>query len=149
MSDYDEISRCNRCGFCQSVCPTYLATRDETQVARGRIYLTRMLLEGRYDFTKDADVSEKVNDCLLCKACVVNCPATVRTDDIMLAARHDFLEHRGLSLFHRLVYRGVLSHRERLDRASTLMRLYERTGARNLLYGKVVGRALDRLAYYD
>ncbi|MDR2456067.1 MAG: (Fe-S)-binding protein [Deltaproteobacteria bacterium] len=149
MSDYDEINRCNRCGFCQSVCPTYLATRDEVQVARGRIYLTRMLIEGRYDFTKDEDVSEKVNDCLLCKACVVNCPATVRTDDIMLAARRDFLEATGLSLFHRLVYRGVLSHRERLDRTSFLMRMYERSGARNLLYGKTLRKALDKLAYYD
>ena len=149
MSDYDEISRCNRCGFCQSVCPTYLATRDETQVARGRIYLTRMLLEGRYDFRSDADVSEKVNDCLLCKACVVNCPATVRTDDIMLAARRDFLEAQGLGLFHRLVYRGMLSHRERLDRTAVLMRLYERTGARNLIYGKTLRRAFDKLAYYD
>ncbi|MDR2442543.1 MAG: (Fe-S)-binding protein [Deltaproteobacteria bacterium] len=149
MNDYNEISRCNRCGFCQSVCPTYLATRDETQVARGRIFLTRMLLEGRYDFTKDEDVLEKVNDCLLCQACVVNCPATVRTDDIMLAARRDFMEARGLSLFQKLVYRGVLSHRERLDRTSFLMRLYEKSGARNILYGKTLRRALDRLVYFD
>ena len=149
MSDYDEINRCNRCGFCQSVCPTYQATRDETQLARGRIYLARMLIEGRYDFTKDEGVSEKVNDCLLCKACVVNCPAAVRTDDIMLAARRDFLEAKGLSLFHKLVYRGVLSHRERLDRTSFLMRLYEKSGARSVLYGKTLRQALDKLVYFD
>jgi glycolate oxidase iron-sulfur subunit len=29
------------------------------------------------------------------------------------------------------------------------MRIYERTGARNALYGKILGRVLDRLAYYD
>ncbi|MDR1310156.1 MAG: (Fe-S)-binding protein, partial [Deltaproteobacteria bacterium] len=149
MPGYDEISRCNRCGFCQSVCPTYLHSRDETQVARGRIYLTRLLLEGKYDFTLDSEVSGKVDDCLLCGACTVNCPASVKTDEIMVSARRDFAANRGLTLFQKLVYRGLLSHNERLELASLLMRIYERTGARNVLYGKILGRALDRLAYYD
>ncbi|MDR1486847.1 MAG: 4Fe-4S dicluster domain-containing protein, partial [Deltaproteobacteria bacterium] len=138
MSYYQEINRCNRCGFCQSVCPTYLETHDEAQLARGRIYLMRMLLEGRFDFTKDQDVSEKVDDCLLCRACVCNCPSTVRTDAVMMTARHDFVEARGISLFQKLVYRGVLSHRERLDRTSFLMRMYEKSGVRNLLHQKTL-----------
>ena len=148
-SDYSEISRCNRCGFCQSVCPTYAQSLDETQVARGRIHLVRLLNEGRYDWRGDRGISEKVGDCLLCRACVVNCPSSVATDEIMRNARRDFLSAKGLPLFHRLVYRGALSHRERLDRASILMRLYEKSGARNVLYGQTLRRALDRLVYFD
>ncbi|UQZ88678.1 hypothetical protein C4J81_05455 [Deltaproteobacteria bacterium Smac51] len=148
-SDYSEISRCNRCGFCQSVCPTYAETMDETQVARGRIHLVRLLNNGQYDWRDDKGISEKVDDCLLCQACVVNCPATVKTDEIMLAARRDFIEIKGLSLFQKLVYRGALSHRERLDRVSTLMRLYESSGARNLLYLNILRKSMEKLIYFD
>jgi len=73
----------------------------------------------------------------------------VATDEIMLLARRDFLSVKGLSLSHRLVYRGALSHRERLDRASLLMRLYDKSGARNILYARALRRALDRLVYFD
>lgn len=149
QSDYSEISRCNRCGFCQSVCPTYAQTLDETQVARGRIHLLRLLTGGEYDWRHDPGISEKVDDCLLCRACVVNCPSTVATDELMQAARRDFLKIKGLSLFQKLVYRGALSHRERLERASVLMRLYEKSGARNILYGQALRKALDKLVYFD
>lgn len=147
--DYAEIQRCNRCGFCQSVCPTYTNSGLESQVARGRIRLVRLLNDKKYDWRDDPGISEEVDNCLLCRACVVNCPATVNTDLIMLAARRDFLKINGLSLFQKLVYRGGLSHRQRLDRASFLMRLYEKSGARNILYGKIFRKALDRLVYFD
>ncbi len=147
--EYAEISRCNRCGFCQSVCPTYARSQDETQVARGRIHLLRLLKNGRYDWTHDPGIAEKVNDCLLCGACTAGCPSTVETADLMRAARRDFLQIMGLSLFQRLVYRGGLSHRERLERASVLLRLYEKSGARHVLYGETLRKALERLAYFD
>ena len=148
-SDYKEIQRCNRCGFCLSVCPTYLNSKFEAQSARGRIRLVRLLNDKKYDWRNDPGISEKVNDCLLCRACVVNCPATVGTDLIMLESRRDFLKIKGLSLFQKLVYRGALSHRERLDRASLLMRIYEKSGARNILYGQVLRKSLDKLVYFD
>lgn len=147
--DYKEISRCNRCGFCQSVCPTYAQSLDETQVARGRIHLLRQLIGGHYDWRNDQGISEKVDDCLLCRACVVDCPSTVATDELMRNARRDFLDIKGLSLFQKLVYRGALSHRERLDRASLLMRLYEKSGTRRLLYSQTLRKALDKLVYFD
>ncbi len=148
-SAYSEISRCNRCGFCQSVCPTYAETGDETQVARGRIHLTRLLNSGVYDWREDQGIAEKVGDCLLCRACVANCPATVKTDEIMMAARGDFLKIKGLTLFQKLVYRGALSHRERLDRVSLLMRIYEASGLRNILYGETLKKSLEKLLYFD
>jgi glycolate oxidase iron-sulfur subunit len=146
---YAEISRCNRCGFCQSVCPTYAQSKDETQVARGRIHLLRLLISGRYDWTRDPGLAEKVNDCLLCGACTAGCPATVETAGLMRTARRDFLKIKGLSLFYRLVYRGGLSRRERQERVSLLLRLYEKSGARNLLYRETLRKAWERLAYLN
>lgn len=147
--DYSEISRCNRCGFCQSVCPTYGESLDETQVARGRIHLLRLLMAGQYDWRDDRGLAAKVDDCLLCRACVENCPASVKTDGLMMAARRDFLQIKGLSLFQKLVYRGALSHRERLERVSLLMRLYDKSGARRALYGDVLPKALRQLRYFE
>ena len=147
--DYKEISRCNRCGFCQSVCPTYTRTQDETQVARGRIHLLRQLVGGHFDWRDDQGIAEKVDDCLLCRACVAGCPSAVATDELMRNARRDFLNIKGLTLFQKLVYRGALSHRERLDRVSFLMRLYEKSGVRNILYGQVLRKAFDWLVYFD
>ena len=43
---YDDTLHCNRCGFCTSFCPTYLATGDETLSPRGRNQAFRALLEG-------------------------------------------------------------------------------------------------------
>jgi glycolate oxidase iron-sulfur subunit len=149
MSGYDEIYRCNRCGFCQAVCPTYLHSRDEAQVARGRIHLTRLLLEGKYDFTKDAELAGKVDECLLCGACTVRCPSSVETVEVMVSARNDFTTNRGLSLFQKLVYRGLLSHSRRLMRVATLLRLYGRSGAGGVLYGGILRRAMERLIHYD
>ncbi|MDR2387101.1 MAG: (Fe-S)-binding protein [Deltaproteobacteria bacterium] len=149
MAGYEEISRCNRCGFCQSVCPTYLHSQDEVQVARARIYLTKLLIEGKYDFTKDSQVAKKVDQCLLCGACTAACPASVKTDEIMVAARNDFASNRGLKLFQKLVYRGLLPSKDRLEKVVALLNLYEKSGARRLLYGQTLRRALDRLVYYD
>jgi glycolate oxidase iron-sulfur subunit len=109
----------------------------------------RLLNEGKYDWRNDPGILKKVNECLLCRACVVNCPASVATDEIMLLARRDFLKIKGLTLFQKLVYRGSLSHRERLERASILMRWYKKSGIRNILYLQTLKKILKQLLYYE
>src|SRR4030042_1819883 len=51
---YDEIARCNRCGFCQVACPIFRATGHEAGVARGRVALLRALLEKRIGWDRRA-----------------------------------------------------------------------------------------------
>ncbi|MDL2226162.1 (Fe-S)-binding protein [Deltaproteobacteria bacterium OttesenSCG-928-M10] len=146
---YEAILKCNRCGFCQPFCPTYMATRDETQLSRGRVHLVRQIYEGRYDWDFDPALIEKVNDCLLCGACTQNCPGSVETADIMRAFREDYIDHKGLSLLIKLMYRGMLSRRERLERLSALMRLYDKSGLRNSPPVKAVQKAFSLLEYLD
>lgn len=139
----DKLLQCNRCGFCQEVCPTYAATRNEFDVARGRIRMMRMMQEGRRDPGENPDVSDQVDQCLLCGACVANCPSGVPTDGIMQAAREDLLKKKGFSLFHSLLYRGVLTRRERLEKVSALVRLLDKTHIRNQVAKTAATRAFS------
>ena len=41
---HNEVSKCSRCGYCQSSCPVYAATGREGRVARGRIALVKSLI---------------------------------------------------------------------------------------------------------
>jgi len=50
---YDEISQCNKCGFCQVACPIFRTTGHESGVARGRLALLRAIIEGRLEWSKE------------------------------------------------------------------------------------------------
>lgn len=122
------ILRCNRCGTCQDVCPTYKITGDENDVARSRIRLARLVIEGKYRWGEEDQLTENFNDCLLCKACVAVCPASVPTDEIIIEARKYTHQRKGLPPFNRLAYRGIFSHNKRLGLLTRVIRLYQRSG---------------------
>jgi len=84
-SSYDAVSQCSRCGYCEQVCPTYVATGRESFSPRGRNQLVRLMLEGRLD--DPASAEEALSTCLLCGACQTVCPAHVPTPDIVLEGR--------------------------------------------------------------
>ena len=138
--------RCNRCGFCQDVCPTYAATRSEMDVARGRIRTLKMIHDGELDPVADKAVLEQADQCLLCGACTDNCPSSVPTHQLMQQARERILSTRGFSLFHTLVYRGLLGPQERLERLTRMGALLERgfnaKGQRRKWAQTAVARAL-------
>ncbi|MDD2804830.1 MAG: (Fe-S)-binding protein [Elusimicrobiales bacterium] len=82
---YDAAAQCNRCGYCETSCPTYMLTGRETLSARGRNQFVRMLVEGRAK--TPADAAEALSTCLLCGACSSACYAKVPTPDIVLEGR--------------------------------------------------------------
>lgn len=82
---YDAASQCNRCGYCETVCPTYVLTGRETLSARGRNQFMRLLVEGKAK--NPADAKEALSTCLLCGACTSTCYAKVPTADIVLEGR--------------------------------------------------------------
>ena len=82
---YDAAAQCNRCGYCETSCPTYMLTGRETLSARGRNQFVRMLVEGRAKKTSEAE--ESLSTCLLCGACSSACYAKVPTPDIVLEGR--------------------------------------------------------------
>jgi glycolate oxidase iron-sulfur subunit len=102
---YDAAAQCNRCGYCETACPTYMLTGRETISARGRNQFVRMLVEGR---AKDsADAEESLSTCLLCGACSSVCYAKVATPDIVLEGRRS-LNGYGDNFFARAAVRTLL-----------------------------------------
>ena len=102
---YDDTLHCNRCGFCTSFCPTYLATGDEALSPRARNQSFRALLENRLD---PADAKRSFDTCLLCGICTSVCFAQVPTAKLMSAAREKNREFLGAPLLARWVVRGLL-----------------------------------------
>lgn len=125
-----ELLRCNKCGFCQDACPTYKVTGRETALARGRVRLMRLGAEGKYDLLSEREIAEILDTCLLCKACVTVCPASVATDQLVLTARSRWRSAHGLTAVQKYLYRGIFSHNRRLRTATKLIRFYQKNGIR-------------------
>ncbi len=112
-----ELAKCNKCGFCQTNCPTYLATGVEWEVARGRLSLVKAVLEGELD---PSELPEPVWSCILCRNCRQHCPPGVEMDRVMIALRAALGRRLGVSPLRALIMRGVLPRRGRLAAAATV-----------------------------
>ena len=76
LAEADKILRaCVHCGFCTATCPTYVLDGNELDSPRGRIYLIKEMLE--HDRPADAEVTEHIDRCLSCLACMTTCPSGV------------------------------------------------------------------------
>ncbi|HUG14191.1 MAG TPA: FAD-linked oxidase C-terminal domain-containing protein [Thermomicrobiales bacterium] len=101
------IEMCNGAGVCRKIgagtmCPSYMATRDEMDTTRARANALRNALAGRM-FMPEEMTSPQVYDvldlCLSCKACKTECPSSVDMAKIkteFLAQYHDAhgVDHR-------------------------------------------------------
>lgn len=147
MSDklMPKIARCNRCGFCQEVCPTYQVTGEEFSVARGRIYLTRLALQGEIGIEAEPELTRYLNSCLLCKACVFACPSGVTTDEIVSGMRAQYGQKHKLSLPKHLVYHHLFPNNRNLRRVTRILRFYQKSGLRWVVKGTRILSLLGRL----
>jgi len=89
------VEMCTGVGACRkegvgTMCPSYMATRDEEHSTRGRANLLRDALTGRLagGLTSD-EVKGALDLCLACKACKAECPSRVD----MAKVKYEFLQH--------------------------------------------------------
>ncbi|MFC1816234.1 (Fe-S)-binding protein [Thermodesulfobacteriota bacterium] len=82
---YDEVARCNKCGFCLPSCPTYLVKKKEAYSARGRNAITRFAIENKLELNEDTE--RAIFTCLGCGACTVVCLSSVQTKDLIFQNR--------------------------------------------------------------
>ncbi len=91
------VEMCNGAAVCRklkagTMCPSYMATRDEQDTTRGRANALRNALAGntlgRSDFTSDSTY-QVLDLCLSCKACKTECPSSVD----MAKIKTEFLAH--------------------------------------------------------
>ena len=82
---YDEVAKCNRCGFCLPSCPTYLVKGEEAFSPRGRNAITRFAIENKMEL--DENTERAVFTCLGCGACTAACLSSVQTKDLIFQNR--------------------------------------------------------------
>jgi FAD/FMN-containing dehydrogenase/Fe-S oxidoreductase len=97
--------RCVGVGACRktesgTMCPSYMATREEQHSTRGRAHLLWELMQGDVlpDAWRNEQVHEALDLCLSCKACKHECP--VRVD--MATYKAEFLAHHYQGRIHPL-----------------------------------------------
>lgn len=121
---YGDLMKCNKCGFCQANCRVYKEVLEEGLSARGRLRLIKAVADG--ELARTEDYVQKVQACLQCKECAVSCPSGVNPDRIILAARRDQVETRGLGIIKRLAVRGLFASRRRLDLSFRSFRMLQK-----------------------
>lgn len=92
-----EIDKCVKCGACQAQCAVYKTLKRESTVARGKVAIAEALLD------KDLLLGDRfvldMSQCLLCGSCYDKCPNLVPTDEIVMAARREIAQRKGLTTF--------------------------------------------------
>lgn len=82
---YDEVAKCNKCGFCLPSCPIYLVEKNEPASPRGRNAITRAVIEGRLEWSPE--IEKSIFSCLGCGACTAACFPKVETKDLVFRDR--------------------------------------------------------------
>lgn len=106
------VELCNGSGDCRktektggTMCPSYMATRDEKETTRGRANILREILSnpditGGFGSEKGKDVLDL---CLSCKGCKAECPSSVDMAKIKAEYTHQYYIKNGIPFRTRLM----------------------------------------------
>jgi FAD/FMN-containing dehydrogenase/Fe-S oxidoreductase len=116
------VEMCSGLGACRktlegTMCPSYMATRDEADSTRGRANALRLAMAGRLGESGlgDAGVYKVLDLCLECRACKAECPVGV-----------DMARFKSEFLADYWARHGVSRHARTLGNARTLARVGSR-----------------------
>ena len=101
----DSIELCNGAGVCRklaesggTMCPSYMATKDEKDSTRGRANVFRQVFSGDdHEGFESEDLKEALSLCLSCKACKSECPANVDMAKMKAEFMHGYHQKHGIS----------------------------------------------------
>ncbi|MBI1299509.1 FAD-binding protein [bacterium] len=104
------VEMCNGAGVCRklgagTMCPSYMATKDEHDTTRARANALRNALAGRIPQEElyAPGMYDVMDLCLGCKACKSECPSAVDMAKIKAEYLVHYYRHNGLPLFNRLM----------------------------------------------
>jgi len=104
--------KCNGSGDCRkssgaggTMCPSYMATRDEKDTTRARANILREFLthsgkENRFDHE---EIKQVMDLCLSCKGCVSECPSNVDIATLKAEFLHQYYKSNGIPLRARAI----------------------------------------------
>ncbi|MEQ8822095.1 MAG: FAD-linked oxidase C-terminal domain-containing protein [Sumerlaeia bacterium] len=114
------VEMCNGVGACRKVgsgtmCPSYMATREEKDSTRGRANALRLAMSGQLgeDAMTGDGLKEVLDLCLECKACKTECPSNVDMAKMKSEFLHAFNTRHGATLRDKAL--GFSPHTARLN----------------------------------
>jgi FAD/FMN-containing dehydrogenase/Fe-S oxidoreductase len=134
------VEMCSGLGVCRktldgTMCPSYMATRDEQHSTRGRADVLRLTIAGRLDESGlgDSGVYDTLDLCLECRACKAECPVGVDVARFKSEFLADYWQRHGAPLEAQI-----------LGRARTLARWGSRLApVSNWVASSALGRGLN------
>ncbi|HAH23337.1 MAG TPA: FAD-binding oxidoreductase [Prolixibacteraceae bacterium] len=142
------VEMCNGSGDCRksnliggTMCPSYMATRDEDKTTRARAnalreYLTRSQKANVFD---SPEVLQVLDQCLMCKACKSECPSNVD----MAKFKSEFLQQ--YYDIHGFPIRSLLiAYLPQINRLGMKLRPFANLIISSKLFKKAIGFAPDR-----
>lgn len=127
----EQLKKCVRCGLCRSVCPVFQEIKNETATPRGQVFLIQMLRDG--EISPSPKVMERVNRCLLCETCFVNCPSGIPVPEFVAETR-SILAPDHSSPVKNFVFRNIWSDPGKLKLVGKMIHLYQAIGLRSLVH---------------
>jgi FAD/FMN-containing dehydrogenase/Fe-S oxidoreductase len=107
------VEMCSGLGACRktlegTMCPSYMATRDEQHATRGRANVLRLTISGRLGEAGlgDEGVYETLDLCLECRACKAECPVGVDVARFKSEFLADYWQRHGTPLHARALGRA-------------------------------------------
>lgn len=121
---------CVRCGACRDVCPTLDITGKEADGPRGRVLMSRSLIEGVIPVSEE--IEKQLDRCLLCSACVDACPLDVAVPDIVMMAKEKIQENKEypgwIEAIREFFFEKLLPDQHRLQLLGNLLWFYQKSG---------------------
>ena len=84
----EEVYKCSKCGLCKSVCPIYLATKNEMYIARGRYIVLNNFFNNKKKISKK--FINNLDICLNCNACRDFCPSNIDAKEIYTTLKNKY-----------------------------------------------------------
>lgn len=109
LSDHttENIYHCNKCGLCLAACPVYKEALVESASPRGKVQLTKHILEGGLPVTER--MKDILSRCLLCGSCVAACPSGVQGNQLFSGLRWRAVQRYGIDWRKRVLFQ-ILAH---------------------------------------
>lgn len=91
MEDKDikeEVYKCSKCALCKSVCPVYLATKNEMYLPRGRFIILNRFFNNHEKLSPQ--FIQDLDKCLYCNLCKDFCPSSIDSAEIFTHIKNKY-----------------------------------------------------------